>query len=347
MKTELNMMPKVSVIVPVYNVEKYLQQCVDSLLAQTYKNIEIILVDDGAKDNSGKMCDELAQKDVRIKVVHKENQGLGYARNTGLEYATGEYVTFIDSDDYADVDLIEQLVVNIWENSADVCIGGFERVDNVGQSLFIEKYQHKCYCEDEVINNIFIKMFGSAPEKSDAIRMSVWNTLYSMKIIKEHNIKFPSEREFISEDIVFDTEYYPHVKKGVIVESIAYKYRVNPQSLTAKYMVDRLERVMKLYFELEQRIKKLNLGNEALYRLQRQTFVNIRVCIRQEKKAISHNRATKSISNIRRMCDLEGVQNIVAQYPVKLLPLKQKVFVKLIEGKHAKILYLMSLLGIV
>ena len=99
----------ISIIVPVYNVEKYLEKCVKTLMEQSYKNIEIILVDDGSTDSSGKLVDRLANNDARITVVHKKNAGLGMARNTGLDYATGKYVAFIDSDDYTDVNMIQKL----------------------------------------------------------------------------------------------------------------------------------------------------------------------------------------------------------------------------------------------
>lgn len=105
----MNQQPKVSVVVPIYNTEPYLERCMQSLLSQTLKDIEIILVDDGSPDCSPKMCDEYAQKDSRIKVIHKRNAGLGYARNSGLEIATGEYVAFIDSDDYIAPNMYEKL----------------------------------------------------------------------------------------------------------------------------------------------------------------------------------------------------------------------------------------------
>ena len=104
--------PKISIIVPVYNVETYLQCCVDSLLHQTLKEIEIILVDDGSPDNSPAMCDEFAKHDDRVKVIHKKNEGQGYARNSGLEIAAGEYIAFVDSDDYVELNAYENNIKN-------------------------------------------------------------------------------------------------------------------------------------------------------------------------------------------------------------------------------------------
>ena len=114
------MEPKISIIVPVYNVEQYLERCVESLINQTHKNIEIILVDDGSKDNSGKLCDELAQRDSRIVVYHKENGGLSGARNYGIDKATSDYVGFVDSDDFVDEDMYEILLSNLLKYDSEI-----------------------------------------------------------------------------------------------------------------------------------------------------------------------------------------------------------------------------------
>ena len=217
-------MELVSIVVPVYNVEHYLQECILSLLGQTYKNIEVILVDDGSTDSSGNICDLFAEKDSRIKVIHKRNAGLGYARNSGLEIAKGEYITFIDSDDIAEKNLVELLMNAVHEAVADTCIGGFKRISEDGKILFQERYQPEMYERDAVYQNLFARMLGSAADKHDAIRMSVWNVLYSMKIIRENNIRFPSERMLISEDIIWDSEYYRHSEHAAIIDSTAYNY---------------------------------------------------------------------------------------------------------------------------
>ena len=115
----------ISVIVPVYNVERYLRQCLDSLINQTYNELEVIMVDDGSKDSSGKICDEYSEKYDNFKVVHKENAGLGMARNTGFEHIKGEYVTFVDSDDYLEPDCIATLYNELRNKDVDMCKGGF------------------------------------------------------------------------------------------------------------------------------------------------------------------------------------------------------------------------------
>ena len=117
-------MNKVSVIIPVYNVEKYLQRCVTSVTEQSYSNLEIILVDDGSVDKSGAICDDFAKKDKRIRVIHKENEGLGLTRNVGIKVATGNYICFIDSDDYIAREYIETIYSDLKKSSADVCYCG-------------------------------------------------------------------------------------------------------------------------------------------------------------------------------------------------------------------------------
>lgn len=133
--------PKVSIIVPIYNVEKYLDRCVQSLIHQTLKNIEIILVDDGSPDNCPAMCDEYAKQDNRIKVVHKKNAGLGMARNSGIEVATGEFVAFVDSDDYVDTSMFELLYKEALKTQADAVFCAYQIHDKNrnGEILFSKK----------------------------------------------------------------------------------------------------------------------------------------------------------------------------------------------------------------
>ena len=123
-------MPAISVIVPIFNVENYVRKCVDSILNQTFSDIEIILVDDGSTDASGRICDEYLSKDDRIRVIHKENGGLSDARNAGLDMCTGEYIGFVDGDDYIDGDMYELLYKNLIQYDADISMCRFRRIYN-------------------------------------------------------------------------------------------------------------------------------------------------------------------------------------------------------------------------
>lgn len=331
----------ISVIIPVYNVERYLEQCIDSIMNQTYKNLEIILIDDGSKDKSGFICDKYKMKDSRITVLHKENSGLGYARNSGLDIATGKYVVFVDSDDYCDMDLIERLLDPILTTGADTVIGGFQRVDDEGKVLYREKYPYTIYEEDQVKSKLFYRMLGSSPQRSDAIRMSVWNAIYDMDIINNNHIRFPSEKDYISEDIVFDEAYFRYSKKAVLIDSMAYKYRFNYQSLTLIYNSKRLEKSKFLYSKLTERLIEDGYGKEAIIRLQRMFFVNIRKSIIQEKTKFSGLPLKKCLENIKIICDDQLLRDIITEYPIKYLGYKQKIFLMLIKKHFSLGLYLL------
>lgn len=334
----------ISVIVPVYNVEKYLKECIDSLINQTYTNIEIILVDDGSTDKSGNICDDYAAIDTRIKVIHKQNEGLGYARNTGLEICTGKYVTFIDSDDIAESDFIEQLMNEVVNKNIDTCIGGFKRVDNEGNIVFQKSYSSEVFYGDDVYNKLFARMLGSTPKVRDAIRMSVWNALYSMDIIRKHRIRFPSERVFISEDIIWDSEYYRYAQAVSVIGSTSYRYRITPGSLTQKYKPQMIDSICVLYNEMESRLAD---DGEKITRLQRQFFVNLRVCIRQEKPSISGKTQSECRKNIEKIFDNGTVRTVIGSYPIQTIQFRQRFFLMMIKYRMVNITILLNSLNIV
>ena len=207
----------VSVIVPVYNVEKYLRQCLDSLLEQTYKNIEVVMVDDGSKDSSGKICDEYAKKYENFYAVHKENAGLGMARNTGFEHINGEYVTFLDSDDYLENDCIEILYNTLLKQQVDMCKGGFKRVIDSGEVVSKREYQNELFKGDCAKMELLPRMIGSSPSRHDSVEMCVCGAIYKTSLIKKYNLQFPSERELISEDLVFNIDYMQHAPSACCI----------------------------------------------------------------------------------------------------------------------------------
>lgn len=337
----------ISIIVPVYNVEKYLRECLDSLINQTYKNIEIIIVDDGSTDNSGKICDEYEKKNKNIKVIHKENEGLGFARNTGLEYVHGEYVTFVDSDDYVDNDFIEELYKNITTKNVDICKSGFKRIDDNHNILAIRKYDICIYNEEETKNTFIPRMIGSLPDKKDSIEMCVCGAIYKTSYILEYKIKFPSERVLISEDLFFNIDYAQNINKACTIDYVGYNYRYNTLSLSKKYRKDRFEASRYFYLELKKRLEFFKYNDETLLRLSRILFVYIKICIAQEKFQISNRRYKDSLKTISKICNDYLVQEIINSYPINKLGIKQRTFLKLIKYKCIKILYILSVINII
>lgn len=296
-------MDLISVIVPVYNVEKYFDRCMESVLGQTYKNIEIILIDDGSKDSSGQMCDFYAEKDKRIKVIHKDNAGLGYARNTGLNKAEGKYVIFVDSDDYLEKDMIQNLYEDLIKYSADTCIGGYKRVYTDKTEIHANPFAGQCFSDDLILKSVLVKMFGKERESNDYLEMSVWKILFSNEIIKKYDVLFPSEREFISEDIIFNTDYYKHSNKVYMSSNIGYCYCDNEDSLTTRYRADRFSAQIKLFKELEMRTKRLGIYEESQQRRISTLIAIARYSIKLEEKFKDINGAKVAKNNIKKICN--------------------------------------------
>lgn len=322
---------QVSVVIPVYNVERYLAQCVDSILQQTYTPYEIILVDDGSTDNSGKIADEYAEKYKIIRVIHKENEGLGYARNTGIENARGNWIVFLDSDDFFTPYLIEMLVVAQQKYAADLVVGGYERIDERGNIVDGLKYDDTVYSGKVIKENLLPRLLGSAPDKSDSISMSVCNALFSLSIIERNHIRFPTERYVISEDLFFDYDYYSCVNKIALISNTEYKYRVTTGSLTKKYRGNRYQLCKNLYNEMLLRINKNKFPEIYKIRLMRSMFNYWRMCFAQEKRSVSGKTIAEQKESISELCKDSLTKDILNQYPMRKLGKKQKIFLFLIK----------------
>lgn len=334
--------PLISIIVPVYNVEKYLRQCIESILAQSYKNIEIILVDDGSKDRSGDICDEYKIKHPNIKVIHKENAGLGFARNSGLKLVGGKYVTFIDSDDWASQELIEHLYKAMIENSVDFCKSGFQHVRNNGEIVSVKRYQNTLFEGNKAAKELLPRMIGSAPQRHDSLEMCVCGVLYNTEIIKENKIEFPSERVLISEDLVFNIDYLQYANGACSIDSVDYNYRMNDESLSRSYRADRFIASTYFYKEMKKKLEGLGYGTDTILRLDRMFFIYICMSIGQEKKSVSGHDKKTSIHNVRMICEDEIVQKTIDEYPVELLGIKQRLFLRLIQHKICWLLYFLA-----
>lgn len=322
-------MIKISVIIPVFNVEKYLDCCIQSLVKQTVQCYEIILVDDGSTDRCAEICDHWAEKTDIIKVIHKQNAGLGMARNSGLEIATGEYIIFIDSDDFCDSDFIERICAIVENYNCDTCKTIFRRVDLQGNKVSEEKIEKELFIGAEIKEKLIPRMIGSSPEKHDSLPMSTCSTLYSMDIIKKHNLRFCSEREWISEDILFNIAYFAYSQKTVISDYIGYNYRINPKSLSTSYREDRFEQFIKLYHKEKEILLNIGIWENSKYRLSRQFFVYLTMCFSQLKNCpLSFQ---QKLENIRSACQHQETKRMIMEYPVNLMGFKQKIFIMMVK----------------
>lgn len=243
----------VTVVLPIYNVEKYLDRCMESVTNQTYKNLEIIMVDDGATDSCPQKCDEWARKDERVKVIHKKNAGLGMARNTGIENATGDYIVFFDSDDYIELNTIERTVKSAKEYKSDIVTFGFSFVGNNGsvKKSVIPTGEFEEY-RGEDIRLVFLPDLLAQGEQGKHIKnlwLSAWVNMYSMDLIRRANWRFVSERKIISEDVYSLLDLYSEVNSISIVSEALYMYCENDGSLTHTYREDRFDKICYFYKE--------------------------------------------------------------------------------------------------
>jgi len=221
---------KVSIIVPVYKAEKCISKCVESLIFQSLKDIEIILVDDGSPDNSGIICDEYAKKDGRLRVIHKENGGVSSARNRGIEEATGEYILFVDSDDWVEPDYAEALynTKQRYPNYEVLC--GFRTVSDY-EGTFVSENRFSKNEEDIVSFKRYMELMGAV------LVQSPWNKLYRAAVIKNDNLRF-DESLSLGEDVLFNLSYYDCCKSdNVFVLNVPlYNYiKTGGESLDNKY----------------------------------------------------------------------------------------------------------------
>lgn len=334
----------VSVIIPIYKVEKYLGQCFESVRSQTYKNLEIILVDDGSPDKCGEMCEQYKKEDSRVKVVHKKNEGLGYARNSGMEIATGDYVMFVDSDDWLETDAVASMVEQAELHTADMIICGFKKYIDESHIINMNKVQKtEIYIGfDEIFKKGICPIIGAEATKgkSDEREMCVWTNLYSMDIIRQNGISFVSEREFLTEDFFFNIQYMLNAKKIVMLPRQFYFYRYNAISLSNEYRENKISLLQNMTETAIEFFDSHDLSRKIGFRLHRAYFKRLRHCLMQVSaaKITSKEKNDKFAEALRNSI----TRKLVSDYPIKSVPLKEGIMIWFIrlQWKKALKLYL-------
>lgn len=336
------MEPLISIIVPVYNTELYLERCVNSLLNQTLEAIEIVLVDDKTKDSSGRICDDIAKQDERVIVVHKDqNEGLGFARNTGLVFAKGKYILFVDSDDYVDLELCQKAMNRIIECEADVCYFGHKRDINgkiieSDLSFLKDTYEGNAIIEDFLKNTIAQAENKSGPPK---IGMSAWRILYDASLFQSGKLQFYSEREYLNEDLFFRIALSKQIRKVAVLKENLYYYCFNSSSLTIHYREDRFEASKRMYDKLIEETVFCN-SPEMHKRCQRAFMNNLLVCIRQEVKN-EKEKGIKSYGRIKTYCCDSLVKRILSEYPIRKMPFSSRVLYNAVNKKWVRVVVLL------
>lgn len=247
------MRPAVSVIVPIYNVEKYLPKCIESIVNQTLTNIEIILVDDGSTDNSGKIAAEYSKKDQRIKVIYKENGGQGSARNIGLDISSGEYIGFVDSDDWIDKDMYEKLYLNAKEKKADITVCNRNVYDHGNNVITVVSVKEEVI--NDVKNNIHEYVVEKLLFKHTVV---VYNKIYKADVLKNTNIRFKEVKEVGSEDALFNCQLLLHVNKISAINSTYHNQLAREGSTAREYKIGAMERTARFIEELYRYTQDMN-----------------------------------------------------------------------------------------
>ena len=262
---------KISIIIPAYNVQEYIKQCLESIINQTYKNLEIIVVNDGSKDKTLDIIESIAKDDSRIIVINQENQGVSAARNNALKGVDGDFVMFVDSDDWLDLDTCEVLIKEAVEENADIVMCGYVREykeKSMPKAMFDE--ERIIFKNEEVKDKLHRRIFGplgnelSAPEKLNAIT-TIWGKLYKASVLRD--LEFvPYEEIGMCEDGYFNIFAFEKTKKAVFIKKFLYHYRkvISGGSLTQKKEVDTFERNKKFWKKLNLLIKSKELSDDYL-----------------------------------------------------------------------------------
>lgn len=327
------MIDGVSVIIPVYQVQQYLARCLDSVLCQTLPCIEILLVDDGSKDSSGEICDHYAKKDERIKVIHQQNMGLGLARNTGLLHARCAYVAFLDSDDYVAPNMYEILYREATLHHLDFVGSGECMVgpaDAVQRRAYVQ--QPTLFETEQEVRTLLLGSLGAPPNSATdaAYGMSVWKNLYRKEVIDQHGLRFESERQFISEDILFNMEFLFHTKRAAMLPDCLYYYCMNGDSLTKSYRPDRFEKDKMMYAEVARKLQLWGVWEEG------RLYAN-RLIISRGRYNVAREVAAQQAGlpplrqRVGAICADSVFREAMQGYPVLRLPLMQAVFALLMR----------------
>lgn len=340
--------PKVSIVVPVYNVERYLDKCVESLIHQTLSDIEIILVDDGSTDHCPKMCDEYTHCDNRVKVIHKKNEGLSSARNEGMKYVTGEYYMFVDSDDWLDAETCEFCYKEIDALNADCLMFSYIKEygnHSIVNHIFAQK--RIVWDELEVKKNFHRRLFGllgeelSRPQDGDLI---VSACMQLFKTSKFKDIQFVDTKIIGTEDCWYQVLVYENCQRFVYIDHPFYHYlRINDGSLTTKYNPYLFERWQRLYMYMQEYITEHGKSQEYIRALQNRIALSI--LGGGINLAHSSESLMEGSRHLKHMLDSDRYDMALSQLNISVMPLPWKVF--FILAKHKMTLCLFGLLRII
>lgn len=344
-------MKKVSVIIPMYNSEKYITDCINSVINQTYKNIEIIIINDGSTDQSASLCKELVEKDSRVNLINIKNSGVSTARNIGIENSTGDYITFVDSDDWIKENMIELAVEKINEKKADVVMWSFYRnlPNKQIESSFLP-FENKLF--DKNKDHLFLgsihARFGKVTESSGASVGTVWCKLYQAEIIKKNNLSFnPALTR--AQDVIFSMKALNSAKKIYYFDERLYHYRISDTSTTSgsRFIEDTNKPFDLLLSEFKKFIDENDLSDNKNYynALYART---IQVLMWHLDHYYFHEQYPNKLKTMREqiktLINKEPYKTAIKKVDSKILPKKERLMVVLFRKSFILLFYFICLI---
>ena len=334
-------MPAVSIVVPIYKTEKYLTKCVDSLLCQSLSDIEIVLVDDGSPDNAGYLAEKYSQRDSRIVVVHRNNGGLGPARNSGIDVATGQYLGFVDSDDWVEPSMYESLYSSALTCDADITVSGHCDVTN-GVKTYVKKHPLSGLAlTGKDIQDIRLNLYGHSVDdrEIESFPMSVCMSIYKRSFIEDNRLRF---KNILSEDIFFNLNAYRYAYCISFIGTTDYCYRKDDQeSITRTFDDSKLTKYIDFCDELlkEAQAEDADIRSECMMRSRRTSIDYCRLYVGLISQ--SGNSVSKKI-NLLKQFYKSGILEFSKGYPLDELPPQQELFHKSLMNRHFLFLLLLT-----
>ena len=328
-------MPKVSIIVPVYKTKEYLAKCIESIKKQSFTDIEIILVDDGSPDESGALCDSIALSDSRIHVIHKENGGLTSARLAGFHYCTGEYVSFIDSDDYVYPTMIEELLIASENNNAQLAICGYSLIHIHSQQDIFPPWKQDVIEHNQLLEEYQLPLIGRIYDgKHVNIPGFMCIRLFRRELIRDSY--FISEREVFTEDDLFNLYYSTSIQRIAVVHTPLYYYVQHPESLSNCYRDKKWEMLCTRYYLCEKWLADNNITSAGEERLLAASFSAIYSAL---DNAVSIGSYEGFINVFRTICLSDLYQDSIRRIKPKSLSKGQRIIYYLIKLHCWRLLY--------
>ena len=336
--------PLVTIAVPIYGVEKFLDRCICSLTEQTYRQLEIILVDDCSPDDCPQICDRWAARDERIKVVHKiHNAGQGMARNDAIDMATGKYICFIDADDYLDTGAVEQLVYAAEKEKAEITVFGMKSIAADGTEIarFIPGVGERTYKGEEVQERFLPDFLAPDPtgDGKMVFYLSSCVLMYAVEKLRKLNWHYVSEREIISEDVYSMLNLFDSITSVTVVPQPFYCYYTNSSSFSRRYTPGRYEKIKHFYLETVELCKKKKYSQDIIHRVSSPYIAYTLATLKQETKAPITWR--ERWRNVRSIIQDEVLQQVLEEKRRDNESIRRKIAFFLLRNKLLLLCYLL------